>query len=157
MWKFADGKNTIEENTIYTNDIYAALQTYGVEMARAIILKEIKGVFGAYNIDVDIRHLELIADYMVYIEISAVLTSILTGVYLQTFDGGYKAFNRQGISTSSSALLKASYETTGVFISDAALYGDVDDLKTPSSNIVLGQPNLSGTGIFDVVIPVTST
>jgi len=138
MWKFADGKNTIEENTIYTNDIYAALQTYGVEMARAIILKEIKGVFGAYNIDVDIRHLELIADYM-------------------TFDGGYKAFNRQGISTSSSALLKASYETTGVFISDAALYGDVDDLKTPSSNIVLGQPNLSGTGIFDVVIPVTST
>lgn len=39
--------------------------SYGVEMARALILKEVQGVFGAYNIDVDIRHLELIADYMV--------------------------------------------------------------------------------------------
>ena len=55
----------IEENEIRTNDIYAALMSYGVEMARALILKEVQGVFGAYNIDVDIRHLELIADYMV--------------------------------------------------------------------------------------------
>ena len=34
-------------------------------MARAAIVREISGVFGVYNIEVDIRHLELIADYMV--------------------------------------------------------------------------------------------
>jgi len=34
-------------------------------MARAAILREIAGVFDAYKIDVNIRHLELIADYMV--------------------------------------------------------------------------------------------
>lgn len=34
-------------------------------MARAAILREVGGVFSAYKIDVDIRHLELIADYMV--------------------------------------------------------------------------------------------
>jgi hypothetical protein len=34
-------------------------------MARAAILREIRGVFDAYKIDVDGRHLELIADYMV--------------------------------------------------------------------------------------------
>jgi hypothetical protein len=39
--------------------------TYGIEMARATIVREMRGVFGVYNIDVDIRHLELIADYMV--------------------------------------------------------------------------------------------
>ena len=39
--------------------------TYGVEMARAAILQEVGGVFGAYNIQVDRRHVELIADYMV--------------------------------------------------------------------------------------------
>ena len=50
---------------MYSNDIYSGLVTYGVEMARAVILKEVQGVFGAYNIDVDVRHLELIADYMV--------------------------------------------------------------------------------------------
>lgn len=50
---------------MYSNDIYAILKTYGVEMARAAILQEMGGVFGAYNIQVDRRHLELIADYMV--------------------------------------------------------------------------------------------
>jgi len=34
-------------------------------MARAAILREMSGVFGAYKIDVNARHLELIADYMV--------------------------------------------------------------------------------------------
>jgi hypothetical protein len=55
----------LEDDDIYSNDIYAILKTYGVEMARAAILKEMGGVFGAYNIQVDRRHLELIADYMV--------------------------------------------------------------------------------------------
>ena len=42
--------------------------TYGVEMARASIVREMVRVFGVYNIEVDIRHLELIADYMVSVE-----------------------------------------------------------------------------------------
>ena len=50
---------------IRSNDIYAVLQTYGVEMARATIVDEISAVFAVYSIDVDRRHLELIADYMV--------------------------------------------------------------------------------------------
>jgi DNA-directed RNA polymerase I subunit RPA1 len=104
-------------------------------MARAAILREISGVFDAYKIDVDGRHLELIADYM-------------------TFDGAYKPFNRMGISSNPSPLLKASYETTAAFLSDATLYGDFDDLTTPSGNVVLGRPNLTGTGVFDVIMPV---
>lgn len=67
LWQFAcsnvDGM--IDEDGIYSNDIYAILCSYGVEAARATILREIGGVFAVYKIDVDIRHLELIADYMV--------------------------------------------------------------------------------------------
>ena len=59
------GESIIEEDDIYSNDIYAMLKTYGVEVARAAILREMSGVFGVYNIQVDRRHLELIADYMV--------------------------------------------------------------------------------------------
>lgn len=55
----------IDEHSIKSNDIYAILTTYGVEAARATILDEIGGVFKVYKIDVDARHLELIADYMV--------------------------------------------------------------------------------------------
>lgn len=139
LWQFAcsnvDGM--IDEDGIYSNDIYAILCSYGVEAARATILREIGGVFAVYKIDVDIRHLELIADYM-------------------TFDGGYKPFNRKGISTNPSPLLKASYETTAAFLSDATLHGDFDDLSTPSGNIVMGRLNLTGTGVFDIVMPVNS-
>jgi hypothetical protein len=67
----------IEENDIYSNDIYAVLVTFGVEMARAAIVREISSVFGVYNIDVNIRHLELIADYMVSVETN--------GLYLAKF------------------------------------------------------------------------
>ena len=35
----------IDENSIYSNDIYAILCTYGVEAARAAILREVGGVF----------------------------------------------------------------------------------------------------------------
>ncbi|KAF8915824.1 hypothetical protein CPB85DRAFT_1559900 [Mucidula mucida] len=136
IWEFeAEGESIVEEGETYSNDIYAILKTYGVEMARAAILKEMSGVFKVYSIKVDARHLELIADYM-------------------TFEGGYKPFNRKGISTNPSPLLKASYETTAAFLSDATLYGDFDDLSSPSGNIVLGRPNLTGTGVFDVVLPV---
>ncbi len=70
LWEFACSSEEplIEEDGIYSNDIYSILMTYGIEMARAAIVREISGVFGVYNIEVDIRHLELIADYMVSIE-----------------------------------------------------------------------------------------
>ncbi|KAI0065920.1 beta and beta-prime subunits of DNA dependent RNA-polymerase [Artomyces pyxidatus] len=137
MWEFACAREEpiIEETDIYSNDIHAILMTYGVEMARAAIVREMSGVFGVYSIDVNIRHLELIADYM-------------------TFEGGYKPFNRKGIGMHPSPLLKASFETTAAFLSDATLYGDYDDLRTPSSNLVVGRPSLSGTGVFDVVTPL---
>lgn len=73
---------------------------------------------------------------------------------LQTHEGGYKPFNRTGISSKSSPLLKASFETTAAFLSDATLHGDFDDLSNPSSSIVLGKPGRSGTGVFDVLTAV---
>jgi DNA-directed RNA polymerase I subunit RPA1 len=67
MWDFAESteRGILEINEIYSNDIFAMLQTYGVEMARATVLREMRGIFAMYNIDVNRRHLELIADYMV--------------------------------------------------------------------------------------------
>jgi hypothetical protein len=67
LWQFASSsdENIIDEDEIYSNDIHAFLVTYGVEAARQAILREIGSVFKVYSIDVDMRHLELIADYMV--------------------------------------------------------------------------------------------
>ncbi|CCA72815.1 probable DNA-directed RNA polymerase I [Serendipita indica DSM 11827] len=131
------GEGVVDVTRISTNSIHAILATYGVEAARASIVKEIKDVFDVYSIKVNIRHLMLIADYM-------------------TFDGGFKPFNRRGIATHSSPLLKASYETTAAFLSDATLHGDFDTLSTPSGNIVAGRPARSGTGAFDIVLPIAT-
>lgn len=62
IWKLRQYLNI---NNIGCNDIYAILQTYGVEAARNAIVQEIAGVFAVYGISVDYRHLSLIADYMV--------------------------------------------------------------------------------------------
>ena len=71
IWPFAD---EIDLSKIYTNDIAAVLNNYGVEAARAAIMQEIASVFGVYGINVDTRHLSLIADYMVSLQLGFILT-----------------------------------------------------------------------------------
>lgn len=63
--------HVVDVDQIRSNDINTILKTYGVEMARATIVDEVSTVFGGYNIDVDRRHLELIADYMVHLSRAA--------------------------------------------------------------------------------------
>ncbi|KAJ3039738.1 hypothetical protein HK097_002758 [Rhizophlyctis rosea] len=128
MWDYA---SLIDVNNIYTNDIAAILRTYGVEAARAGIMQEIAGVFGVYGINVDTRHLSLIADYM-------------------TFEGGYKPFNRMGMGSNPSPFAQMSFETTTGFLTNATLNGDFDPLESPSARIVLGKPVKGGTGSFEV-------
>ena len=69
------------DDEIYSNDIWSILKTYGVEMARAAILREMSNVFGLYNIDVNRRHLELIADYMVSYFVVSRLCFLLNLMY----------------------------------------------------------------------------
>ena len=86
-------------------------------------------------LQVDPRHLNLIADYM-------------------TFEGGYRPLNRMGITSNASPLLKMSFETSMNFMTDACLHGENDDLKSPSSRIVMGQVVNGGTGSIQLLQPV---
>jgi DNA-directed RNA polymerase I subunit RPA1 len=65
-------------NRLETNNIYEMMNHYGIEAARNAIVKEIRNVFDVYGIEVDYRHLSLIADFM-------------------TQNGTYKPFNRIGM------------------------------------------------------------
>ena len=129
----------INPNKISTNDIAAMLSHYGVEACRSTIIQELSGVFGSHGISVDNRHLNLIADYM-------------------TRGGGFSPFNRNGLKSSVSPFLKMSFETTIGFLRDAVMDGDWDDLRSPSSRIVIGRTSKVGTGSFDVLtkVPVPS-
>jgi DNA-directed RNA polymerase I subunit RPA1 len=123
----------INPNKISTNDIAAMLAHYGVEACRSTIIQELSGVFGGHGIAVDNRHLNLIADFM-------------------TRSGGFSPFNRNGLKGSVSPFMKMSFETTLSFLRDAVMEGDWDDLRSPSSRIVIGRTSKVGTGSFDVLV-----
>jgi len=117
---------------VSANDVFATLMSYGVEAARAAIVREVRGVFDVYGISVDARHLSLIADTM-------------------TFGGSYRAFNRNGIREgSASPFLHMSFETCSNFLTAAAMKGDKDLLHSPSAKIVMGQLPRQGTGAFEL-------
>ena len=99
-----------------------------VEAARATLVNEVSGVFGAYGIGVDPRHLGLVADYM-------------------TFEGDYRACSRLGIRSCTSPMLKMSFETAMSFVRDAALRAESDSLESPSARIIVGRTVGSGTGM----------
>jgi DNA-directed RNA polymerase I subunit RPA1 len=89
-------------------------------------------VFGAYGIGVDVRHLSLIADFM-------------------THQGGYRACNRMGIDSSTSPLLKMSFETAARFLTEASLSGATDDMRSPAARLCVGQVAEVGTGCCQVL------
>jgi len=126
----------VRHTQIKTNDIYNLLLTYGVEAARQSIVSEITGVFGVYGINVNPRHLSLIADHM-------------------TRTGAYVAMNRMGMSECESPLLQMSFETTCNFLTKAAQEGGKDSQQSPSARIVLGAPTRIGTGCFDIMLPLS--
>ena len=128
-------QDILNPHKIFTNDIAAMLDYYGVEACRATIIREMDAVFKGHSISVDMRHLNLIADVM-------------------TRGGGFTPFNRMGLKNSVSPFMKMSFETTLGFLKDAVLEGDWDDLKNPSARIVVGRPSKVGTGAFDVLMPL---
>ena len=125
----------VDVNRIDTNDIDKILQSFGIEAARGAIIRQIRGVFGVYGIDIDPRHLNLIADYM-------------------TATGALRPFNRMGIDDNPSPFLKMSFETCTQFLTQSTLEGDCDTLKSPSARLVLGKVVENGTGSFDLTYPV---
>ena len=126
------GLMEVDMEKLRTNDVHAVLVTLGVEAARSVIVTEVRRVFGMYGINVDPRHLSLIADFM-------------------TQEGGYRACNRIGIESSASPLQKMSFETAMHFLVDATLHGQRDALKSPSARIVMGQVVEMGTGAFGLM------
>ena len=119
-------------NKLETNDIYQMMLKYGIESGRAAIIREIQAVFSVYGINVDYRHLSLIADYM-------------------TFNGEYRAFNRIGIEEKSSPFLRISYETALAFLMKSAVKSDLDLGDSPSSALVIGKIGQFGTGMVDII------
>uniref|UniRef100_A0A1A8BJ34 DNA-directed RNA polymerase subunit n=1 Tax=Nothobranchius kadleci TaxID=1051664 RepID=A0A1A8BJ34_NOTKA len=132
MFKYSD---VLDVNRLYSNEVHAMAQTYGIEVALKVIEKEIKDVFAVYGIEVDPRHLSLVADYM-------------------CFEGVYKPLNRHAIQSNSSPLQQMTFETSYKFLKQATMLGSHDQLSSPSACLVVGKVVRGGTGLFELKQPL---
>ncbi len=129
---FVDGSRTV------SNDIYEIASILGIEAARQAIIDEVFKVIEAQGLNVDIRHIMLVADTM------------CTG-------GVIKGITRYGVvSEKASVLARASFETPIKHIISAALVGEVDELNSVVENVMLNQPVPIGTGLSKVVVKGSS-
>ncbi len=143
---YAEGSNLkglmelegIDASRITTNDIYQIGSTLGVEAARNAIINEAVAVLDDQDLNVDIRHIMLVADRM-------------------TVSGEIQAVGRQGISGSKgSVLARAAFEETEKHILNAALHREIDPLEGVAENIIIGQPIPVGTGTVELGVDLTS-
>ncbi len=118
---------------IKTNSILEVADVLGIEAARNSIINEAYGTLSEAGLNVDIRHIMLVADLM-------------------TNDGYVKAIGRHGISgRKSSVLARAAFEITAPHLLHAAMNGEVDHLEGVAENIIVGQPVTLGTGAVNLI------
>mgnify|MGYP001563381707 FL=1 len=112
-----------------TNNIFEIEQVLGIEAARQSIINEIFKVIESQGLNVDVRHIMLVADTM-------------------CVSGTLKGITRYGVvSDKSSVLARASFETPIKHIINAALVGEIDALDSVIENVMINQPVPIGTGL----------
>lgn len=115
-----------------TNHIQEIANTLGIEAARNAIIQEAVGVLEEQGLDVDIRHIMLVADIM-------------------THTGEVRQIGRHGISgEKESVLARAAFEITVPNLVEAAVQGKSDPLKGVTENVIVGQSIPIGTGLVDL-------
>nr|WP_244403860.1 DNA-directed RNA polymerase subunit A'' [Pyrolobus fumarii] len=115
-----------------TNNIREIEQVLGIEAARYALIKEMKGVLDDQGLDVDIRHLILVADIM-------------------TQTGRVRQIGRHGVSGEKpSVLARAAFEMTVQHLFDAAARGEADRILGVTENVIVGGVVPVGTGITEI-------
>ncbi len=112
-----------------TSDIYEIQNVLGIEAARQAIINEVAKVIDSQGLNVNIRHIMLVADSM-------------------TVSGEMRGITRYGVvSEKSSVLARASFETPIKHLINAALTGETDYLTSVVENVMVNQPVPVGTGL----------
>ena len=127
----------VNKEKTFSNNLHEMAEVLGIEAARQLIVDEISKVIDSQGLDIDFRHLELIADAMC----SA---------------GSVKGVTRMGIITEKSSILaRASFETPIKHFVNATIKNNKDELASVIENIILNQPVPVGTGLPGLLVKVT--
>ena len=126
----------VDKTRTISNDLHEVCNILGIEVAREVIIREIKKVIESQGLEINERHLKLISDAM-------------------TSQGSVKGITRMGIiSQKSSILARASFETPIKQFINATLKDNKDELSSVIENIILNQPVPVGTGLPGLLVEV---
>jgi DNA-directed RNA polymerase subunit A" len=124
----------VDQTRTVTNNINEIEEVLGIEAARNSIISEAVKTLEEQGLDVDVRHIMLVADMM-------------------THDGDMKQVGRHGVSgEKASVLARASFEVTTKHLLDACIRGEKDKLNGIIENVIAGQPIPLGTGLVELVM-----
>ena len=126
----------VDASRTTTNNISEISDVLGIEAARQSIVNEITKVIETQGLNVDIRHIMLVADTM-------------------CLSGDVKGITRYGVvGEKASVLARASFETPIKHVIQASLIGEVDPLNSVVENVMLNQPVPVGTGLPGLVTKI---
>jgi DNA-directed RNA polymerase II subunit RPB1 len=121
----------IDQNKTICNDVDTIYRLYGIEAARMTLIREIDSVFEG---GINYHHISIVCDLM-------------------TNSGYITSIDRFGINRlDTDPLSKASFEKTIDVLINAAIFNDVDNMKSVSSRIMAGKVFKGGTGLCDIMI-----
>lgn len=126
--------NGIDLNRTTCNDIMSIYETYGIDAARAALIKEFKIVFAGAGSKVNFAHIEILCD-------------------LITNTGVPTSIDRHGMNKSETdPLARASFEKTVDQLLTAAVFSEIDNMNNVSSRIMAGLVIKGGTGLCEVIL-----
>ena len=124
----------VDPHRTTTNDIQAATKVLGIEAGRNMIIQEASNTLAEQGLNVDLRHIMLVADVM-------------------TADGTIRAIGRHGVSREKESVLsRAAFEITVKHLLNASKNGEVDELSGVAENVIVGQPVNLGTGAVELLM-----
>jgi len=129
----------IDKRNVRTNNVFEIAATLGIEAARNALINELSTTLEDQGLEVDSRYIMLVADMM------------CSRGYLQQI-------GRHGIAgTKDSVLARAAFEITVPTIAEAALTGEVEELKGVTENVIVGSNIPVGSGTVDLFMQVSKS
>jgi len=123
----------VDASRTKTNNINEIAEVLGIEAARNAIISEAMDTLREQGLEVDIRHIMLVADMV-------------------TAEGEVKQIGRHGVAgKKASVLSRAAFEVTVNHLLDAGVKGHVDELAGVTENVIVGQPIQLGTGDVELI------
>jgi DNA-directed RNA polymerase subunit A" len=124
----------VDRTRTYSNDLHEVEEVLGIEAARTLVAQEVKRVLEEQGLDVDIRHMYLVADAM-------------------TWSGRLKPIGRHGVvGAKESPLARAAFEVTVKTLVEATVRGEEERFRGVVENIIAGKYIPIGTGIVKLLM-----